>query len=111
MTHRCEVIRVEDWRSPGWDADIPSRVGYDVVCNVCGSLPPHGWRYTAHVTACRVATQHERSAACQMSCDVDCEIGPVHCWNWHRPSHGAERRGWHDPQACDDAVAAAGLVT
>jgi hypothetical protein len=42
---------------------------------------------------------------CQMPCDEDCEIAtptgsspPVHCWNWHRPSHKPD---WHDPAACD----------
>ena len=35
---------------------------------------------------------------CQMPCDADCEAGPVHCWNWHRPNHKPD---WHDPEACD----------
>ena len=35
---------------------------------------------------------------CQMPCDEDCEIGPVHCWNWHRPNHKPD---WHDPAECD----------
>jgi hypothetical protein len=35
---------------------------------------------------------------CQMPCDADCEIGPVHCWNWHRPNHKPD---WHDPAKCD----------
>lgn len=40
----------------------------------------------------------EASPDCQMPCDEDCEIGPVHCWNWHRPSHKPD---WHDPAKCD----------
>lgn len=35
---------------------------------------------------------------CQMPCDPDCEIGPVHCWNWHNPRH---KPYWHDPAECD----------
>jgi len=37
---------------------------------------------------------------CQMPCDPDCEIGPVHCWNRHRPDHKPD---WHDGAACDAA--------
>ena len=37
-------------------------------------------------------------ADCRLPCDIDCEIAPVHCWNWHRPNHKAD---WHDPAACD----------
>ena len=39
---------------------------------------------------------------CQMPCDDDCEIAPVHCWNWHRPNH---KRDWHDPAGCDERAA------
>jgi hypothetical protein len=35
--------------------------------------------------------------SCQLPCDPDCELGPVHCWNWHRPAHKPD---WHDPAAC-----------
>jgi hypothetical protein len=38
---------------------------------------------------------------CQLPCDADCEIGPVHCWNYHRPSHKPD---WHDPAECDVAL-------
>lgn len=44
----------------------------------------------------------EKSAAtekpCHLPCDPDCEIGPVHCWNWHRPKHKPD---WHNPARCD----------
>lgn len=33
-----------------------------------------------------------------MPCDPDCEIGPVHCWNWHNPRH---KPYWYDPAECD----------
>ncbi len=36
--------------------------------------------------------------SCQQECDPDCEIGPTHCWNHHRPNHKAD---WHDPAECD----------
>ena len=39
---------------------------------------------------------------CHMPCDDDCEIGPVHCWNYHRPNHKPD---WHDPEACDERAA------
>lgn len=39
---------------------------------------------------------------CRMPCDDDCEIGPVHCWNHHRPRHKAD---WHDPDVCDEDAA------
>jgi len=35
--------------------------------------------------------------SCQLPCDPDCESGPVHCWNVHRPSHKPD---WHDPATC-----------
>lgn len=37
---------------------------------------------------------------CQLPCDADCEIGPVHCWNYHRPNHKPD---WHDPAECGQA--------
>lgn len=41
-------------------------------------------------------------AECQVPCDVDCEIGPVHCLydhvvRWKRPQG-------HDPAACDESA-------
>ena len=42
-----------------------------------------------------------------MPCDADCEVGPVHCWNWHRPNHKPD---WHDPAACDGCPIQARLV-
>jgi hypothetical protein len=41
-------------------------------------------------------------ADCQMPCDDDCEIGPVHCWNAHRPNHKPD---WHDSVECDERAA------
>jgi hypothetical protein len=41
---------------------------------------------------------------CHLPCDTDCEISPVHCWNWHRPNHKPD---WHDPAACDAGKSAA----
>lgn len=38
---------------------------------------------------------------CQMECDADCEIAPVHCWNAHRPRHKPD---WHDASECDAAA-------
>ncbi len=43
----------------------------------------------------------EMGPDCQMACDPDCEIGPVHCWNAHRPGHKPD---WHDSAACDRSV-------
>ena len=40
---------------------------------------------------------------CQMPCDADCEIAPVHCWNAHRPNHKPD---WHDSEECDKRYAA-----
>lgn len=40
---------------------------------------------------------------CQVPCDDDCEIGPKHCWNRHRPKH---KPGWHNPVECDERQAA-----
>ena len=34
---------------------------------------------------------------CWMPCDDDCEIGRVHCWNYHRPNRKPD---WHDPELC-----------
>ncbi len=39
---------------------------------------------------------------CQMPCDDDCEIAPVHCWNAHRPNHKPD---WHDSVECDGTSA------
>lgn len=47
----------------------------------------------------RVIEGHTRS--CRMPCDEDCGIGPVHCWNWHRPN---DKPDWHNPAECDKAV-------
>jgi hypothetical protein len=49
------------------------------------------------------------SVDCQMACDEGCEVGPVHCWNRHRPRH---KRDWHAPDECDRRadVAAAAFV-
>jgi len=41
---------------------------------------------------------------CQMECDTDCEIAPVHCWNAHRPNHKPD---WHDASECDSSSIAA----
>lgn len=46
----------------------------------------------------RLASMTDERDDCQLPCDADCEIGPVHCWNWHRPDHKPD---WHDPQECD----------
>jgi hypothetical protein len=38
---------------------------------------------------------------CQVACDADCEIAPVHCWNAHRPNHKPD---WHDASECDSTA-------
>src|SRR5437762_9313930 len=46
----------------------------------------------------RLGIGHVFVRDCQLPCDGDCEIAPVHCWNWHRPNHKPD---WHDPANCD----------
>lgn len=75
-----------------------------------GASPGHG-----HVTPSAVkarcggpnmclACARERAEVqeCRMPCDPDCEAGPVHCWNLHRPN---SKPDWHNPGFCDRAHA------
>src|ERR1022692_4739674 len=48
-----------------------------------------GWTNEVATTACL--------PDCWLHCDEDCEAGPRHCWNLHRPSHKPD---WHDQHAC-----------
>ena len=47
-----------------------------------------GWTNEVATTACL--------PDCWLHCDEDCEAGPRHCWNLHRPSHKPD---WHDQHA------------
>jgi hypothetical protein len=42
-----------------------------------------------------------RPGDCQVPCDPDCEIAPVHCQFRHVPRRKPD---WHDPAACDAAA-------
>jgi hypothetical protein len=65
-----------------------------------------GWRCKQIVKRLETEVRRQEIAAtmtddCQMPCDPDCEVGPVHCWNWHNPNH---KPYWHDPAECDARV-------
>jgi hypothetical protein len=38
-----------------------------------------------------------RASNCLATCDPDCEVGDVHCWFVHLPSH---KPGWHTAENC-----------
>ena len=61
--------------------------------NQCQDALVAAWNRVGPDATLAVLTALELTpATCRLPCEVDCEIGPVHCTNWHVPNHVA---GWH----------------
>ena len=113
----CTVLRpdpeaaAEDERDPTWDEAL---AGLEAA-GPATVTQPHAFAEAIQadldICWCGKGAGHliHRAATaekdCRQPCDADCEIGPVHCWNRHRPNHKPD---WHDGAACDAATREAG---